>query len=297
MNDKFGGFELQGDVGDETRLLIHDAGFAAAIPGHPSASAGSSVLPVSNIRVTLADKPVEISYRMDQITTQLPMEPLAVALATAYAQNRATQPPQVRPSRGAEMVYGADAAARAIYAIPGDNPTAMEWLSVTMQSTESEVFALYQIVHFRRDDLNALQFANLRTAMVGAQQWNEPSMTSLTVWPESRFAKPSVALELTDEAWAEAQVKASEVGAVDSEDIATLTELLIGFANNEQLPIAEVPKAVLDVIAQRIASNAPSRSSMVLLRNLYDVRTMHDLRGWCWQQLWALGNRSELHAG
>jgi hypothetical protein len=297
VSDKFGGFELKGVVGDETRLLVHEAGFAAAIPGHPAASAGRSIAPVSHIRITLADKPVEITYRMDNVTTQLLMEPFAVALTTAYAENRAKERAHVRVSRGAELINGAEAGARAIYTLAGNDPSAMEWISVILQSVGArEVFALYQSVRFRREDLNAVQFANLRTAMVGAQEWGEQPATNLTVWRESRFAKPSVALELTDDAWAEAQAKAGEIGAVDADDIATLTDLLIGFANNEHLPSSEVPKAVLDVIAQRVASNAPTHVSLVLLRNLFDVRTMHDLRGWCWQQLWALGNRAELHA-
>src|SRR5262249_38709527 len=84
---------------------VHDAGFAAAIPGHPSASAGSLVPPVSHIRLTLADKPVEVTYRMDNVTTQLLMEPFAVALATAYAENRAKDRAHVRASR----VSGTDA--------------------------------------------------------------------------------------------------------------------------------------------------------------------------------------------
>ena len=130
--------------------------------------------------------------------------------------------------------------------------------------------------------------------MVAAQRWDEEAVETLDVWPPSAFVKPSVSLELTDEAWETAQTNAAAIGAVDGDHIATVTDLLIGFANTEQHPSRHVPKYLLDAVAERIASNLDTVVSVVLLRNLYNVITMHDLRGWCWQALWALGNRAGL---
>jgi hypothetical protein len=286
-----------GDPAAETRLLTHPAGFRAGIPGHPHAHPGSELAPVSHIRLVMTDEPVEVTYRMDRITNRLEMEALAVALAGAYAQTRAVEMPHVRASRNEELCENAEAGARAIYNLPGDD-SAMEWLSVLVQSvTQTEVDVLYQVVKFRRDDLNSIQFASLRTAMVGAQAWSDEPPTSLEVWPPSRFVAPSVALTLVDDAWAEAQTKASEIGLVDANDIAAVTELLIGFATDDHQPRKPVPKFMLDIIAERIASSLDTVVSIVLLRNVYDVAIFHDLRGWCWQSLWALGNRAGLRAG
>jgi hypothetical protein len=297
VSETFGEFELLGDPAAETRLLTHPAGFRAGIPGHPVAHPGSELAPVSQIRLVMADEPVEVTYRMDRVTNQLEMEALAVALAGAYAQTRAIEMPHIRPSRNEELCQNAEAGARAIYNLPGDD-TAMEWLSVLAQSvTQTEVDVLYQVVKFRRDDLNSIQFASLRTAMVGAQAWSDDPFTNLEVWPPSRFVVPSVALTFVDDAWAEAQTKASEIGEVDQRDVDEVTKLLIGFATTDQHPRTDVPKFMLDIIAERIAQNLDTVVSVVLLRNLYDVAIFHDLRGWCWQSLWALGNRVRLRAG
>jgi hypothetical protein len=297
VSDAFGGFTVSGDPTSETRLLAHPAGFRAGIPGHPQAYPGSELAPVSHIRLVMTDATIEVTYRMDRIPNRLQMEALAVALAGAYAQTRAIEMPHIRPSRAEELCENAEAGARAIYNLPGDD-TAMEWLSVLVQSvTQTEADVLYQVVRFRRDDLNAVQFASLRTAMVGAQVWSEGPPTSREVWPPSRFVAPSVSLELVDEAWAEAQRKAGEIGVVDPQDVTEVTNLLIGFATTDQLPRKPVPKFMLDIIAERIASNLDTVISVVLLRNLYDVAIFHDLRGWCWQSLWALGNRAGLRAG
>ena len=291
----FGDFTVGGSDSDETRIVRHTSGFAAAIPGTPTAHAGSIEPPTSDIRLTLADKPIEVSLRVDSVQTKLLLEPFAIALVGTYAQQRAVSAPAVRPSRGEELVDGSEAGARAIYQLAGQSD-AMEWLSVVIQSsTPTDVWVVYQSVRFRRSDLNAVQFANVRTAMVGAQSWKDYPST-LRVWPDSKFATGSVALKLTEAAWADAERKSNELNEIDVEDVSALTDILIGVANNEHLPSSLVPKVVLDSIAGRIAGNAPTSTSVVLLRNLYDVHNMHDLRGWCWQSLWALGNRRQVRS-
>lgn len=48
------------------------------------------------------------------------------------------------------------------------------------------------------------------------------------------------------------------------------------------------------LIPLKVNEAAPPGVSSILLANFAEVKTMHDLRAWLWQQVWAIGNRSSI---
>lgn len=283
-------FELRGAPADETRLIVHPtAGLFAAVPGHPAPGDFDG----THFALRLGDAGVEIRYRLDTLPSQTDAKALAAALALAYMTSASQQPVAPGPAAPAS---GAHAAATATYQRRGDDDRAMEHVSVTVKSAPPASHALYQIVRFTRGELTPLQWANLRTALAVHRDWTAtpPPAAPPAVWPPSRFVAPSVKLELLPGAWQDAQDKAALLGATTAEDVASLTDLLLEFAINDDPPTHALQRVVLDLGARQIAMRCHASVAEVLLRNFYDVQTMHDLRGWCWQSLWALGNRAGL---
>jgi hypothetical protein len=279
-------FELRGNDTDEARQVLHrDAGFSSWIPGHPRLSTMRS----DHFGLRLADADVTVEYRLDDLPRTGDARALAMALIEAYMTNAAKEPVRFGP---APVPTGADTAASATYALDGDDEHAMEFTTIALRNDDLATHALYQIVRFRRGELNPVQWANFRTAVAHAQDWSANPSESPTLWPNSSFAAPGIGLELLPAALDEANAKAVALREISSNDIDALTDILIEFAVSNDPPSYELQHVVLDMGARQIAMRCESRFAEILLRNFYSIRSTHDLRGWCWQCLWALGNRA-----
>jgi hypothetical protein len=220
-------------------------------------------------------------------------EPLAVSLALAYSGLQ----PDVKPLRGTSgLAAGAVAGASATYPRRGEEPGAMEYVAVTVRKQQERYLVLYQMTRYSTNDVTPMQWPNLRTAIASSQSWDaRPIPASPPVlWPPSEFALPSVALELTDVAWAEAQAKAAEiVGPLTEDDTVGLVHLMVELVRNDDPPTLALDPHSVSLVARKVAMRAPTRLSTVLLRNIEAIETMHDLRAWAWQCLWAVGNRRD----
>lgn len=239
--------------------------------------------------VRLADADVTVEYRLDQLPRTGDARALAMALVEAYMTNAAQEPVRFGP---APIPTGAEAAASATYQVEGTDEHAMEFVTIALRTHGLATHSLYQIVRFRRGELNPVQWANFRTAVAGAQDWSGQTSSTPNLWPSSSFVAPGIRLELLPAAFDEARNKAAALQGIASSDVDGLIDILLEFAVSNDPPSYELQKVVLDMGAQQIAMRCETRFTEVLLRNFFSIRNTHDLRGWCWQCLWALGNRA-----
>jgi hypothetical protein len=168
----------------------------------------------------------------------------------------------------------------------------MEFTTIALRNDGLATQALYQVIRFRRGELNPVQWANFRTAVASTQDWTGKDSLVPVLWPESRFVGPGIKLELLPAALEEAHSKAAALRGISSTEADGLTDILIEFAVSTDPPSYQLQQVVLDMGARQIAMRCESRFAEVLLRNFYSIRNTHDLRGWCWQCLWALANRA-----
>lgn len=279
-------FDLRGNDTDEARQIVHrDSGFSCWIPGHPGFSSTGS----DHVEFRLSDADVTVEYRLDELSRTNDPRALAMALIEAYMTNAAKEPARFGP---APVPAGADTAASSTYQLEGDNERAMEFTTIILRSHGLATHALYQVFRFQRGELNAVQWANFRTAVAHSQDWTGNVSSVPVLWPKSAFAAPGIKLALLPAALEEAHAKAALLRGIGSEEVAALTDILIEFAVSNDPPNYELQQVVLEMGAQQIAMRCESRFAEVLLRNFYNIRNTHDLRGWCWQCLWALGNRA-----
>ncbi|MBL0216513.1 MAG: hypothetical protein IPQ07_21850 [Myxococcales bacterium] len=292
-----GGFELRGTDAHETRLLVHPAfGYAIAVPGHARLVAPTAELPRYGAVLALADGPIEIGLRMDEVPTAIAPDAIAAALALAYARSRALDPDAIKGSAldGRVLARGADAGTRATYVLRGEDPQAMEFLALTTKAAAPIVHALHLTVRYRRTDLTPFAWASLRSALLNHQSWDPERLPSTTLWPASTMVAGSVSFELSAAATAEARAKAADIGTVTPEEVGRLADLLLGFAGTDDAPTMPMHAFVHELTSRQVAAAVPPRIAEVLVRNIADVASMHDLRAWSWQCFWAVGNRAEL---
>ena len=296
-----GGFALLGAPDDETRLLVHRAsGYSTPIPGHPTLVAQDprTAPPRYDAIVRLADLKLEHGVRIDELPAGTDPEELAQALARAYASDRAATPPNIRPVVPAGRPEGTRGAATAMYMLRDVSGT-IEQLVVLVHPRDGGLWALYHTIRHALREVTPVQWAHVRSATVDKQHWDPaaPRTVAPPLWPaHSAYAKPSATLELTPEAWSEAQAKAADVGPLDDRDTEQLVHVLLETANTDDTPTFQVPPVLIQLLTRRIAMIGPSRATDVLLRNLSGVVTAHDLRAWCWQGIWAIGNRDDRDA-
>ncbi len=288
-------YDLLGSNGDETRVLADDSGYSVALPGHPSLAPAPEGSPRYDVIVTLSDVRVEHGFRRDELPAGTEARALAQALATAYATNRAASPPRARPI-GEKLRPGTVAGAQATYPLrdTAADP-AIEQLWVLVRAVPSGFQVLYHTTRFRTAELNILEWAHLRSLMVDQHRWDPAPArrTAPAIYPASAFALSSAKLDLTDAAWREAAAKAEDVGALTPEQVKALADLLFELAQSDDPPMQALIPAQIQIYSQRIAMAAPSRAACALLRNLETCRTVFDLRAWCWQCAWAVGNRKD----
>ncbi len=285
-------FDLVGEGRDETCMLVHRAtGYATGIPGAPHIADRSG----AGIRIVATAPPIEHELRVDVVPAETDPQALAVALASAYARNRTGGDATATPLPPNLRASGAVAAARASYTLPGSPKPTIEQLVVTVRPHEGQLAAAYHAMRCLAGDVNPVQWAHVRSAMLVAARWEPvPPTAAPALWPAtSTFAEPSAALTLAPAAWSVAQAKAAEIGPLSDEQTRALLQQLVAVANTDDPPAFEVPSYLNQLVARQIAMAGPTRATEALLRNLDEVKTAHDLRAWCWQNIWAIGNRDD----
>src|SRR5262249_23611097 len=147
---------------------------------------------------------------------------------------------------------------------------------------------------FKTSDVHNFRWAHLRASFVDQHAWDgKPRDTSPEIWPLSPITRPSAKLDLTEEAWRVASGKAAEIGHVTATQVKALVGVLRMFSQEELSPRAPVPELLLDTVRARVTEVAAPQTAAILLHGLDDCKTRHDLRGWAWQCVWAIGNRAE----
>jgi hypothetical protein len=288
------GIQLSGHAGDETRLLSdRRCGYSLPIPGRPE-SAGAGVAGAADLTVRLSDAPIELAFRLDELPGGTSGEPLAQALALAYATGRARTEPQVHLPRGRNRGAGIDGAAAALYPVLGDEPR-MEQVHVSVLSRDGGSWAMVRTLRFPNRAVKTIVWAHFQSAIAGADHWEPaaPRSEAPPLWPNtSTFAEPGVALRLLPELAEDTRRKAAALSVIPAGEGAALVELLVAFGNNPDPPRFEIHRFVLDTAAQRLAAVVPFADvAAALVTNLYEVRTSHDFRAWVWQCLVAFDRR------
>jgi hypothetical protein len=284
-------FELLGSDEDETRLLRATAiGYSIALAGHPRTAPHPEGRAKYDVVIELRDIAVHHGFRIDSVPAQMAPQELAVAFVTAYRNNRAATtdthivPLPFRPDwllGGAETIYP-------LRDVP--DPT-MEQVYVMLRAAQTGRWALFHTTWFRNEDVNNLYWAHLRASFVDQHAWDDkPRDTSPQIWPPSAITLPSAKLGLTEDAWKEAAAKAGELPKLTSEQVLGLAAVIREFAQSSRPPREPVHEMVLDTVRIRLKQHGPQEAVAVLVRNLFDCKTRHDLHGWAWQCTWALGN-------
>jgi len=289
------GFELLGSADDETRLLVHrPSGYALPVPGHPRiVDMAANASPVYDLVLAMTDLPIEVGVRLDEVPAGVAPATLATSLALAFTASRVATTPMVREDLGGWPGAGATAGASCAYALR-DDASRLEALTVTVRAHESGCWVMYRTLGFVRDDVNPVRWANIRTAMAVHTHWDPtaPRAAAPAIWPAtSELAAPGAVMRFTPAAAAEARTKADALGAMSGDDATRLLELLLRFSDTDDPPTHPQHPYVLDLAARQLAMGGPPEVTEVLLRNLGQIQSTYDLRAWCWQCIWAMGNR------
>lgn len=299
MTASTGGFELQGADGDETRLLVHtQQGYSIAIPGRPHVIAATGDGPSYDVVLKMADAPIELGFRMDEVPTKIRPEMLVPALLMTYVQMRARDPLVVPTNQlwGKTLCRGIDNGMRANYELPGPVEDAMEFIAINVKPDGDEmVRAVHLTARYRKSETTPFAWSNLRAALLYHQSWIPGRLAPTPVWPAtSVFTKLSARFELTEGAMAEAVAKAEVLPDIELARVNQLADVLLELSNQGVPPINPWEPGLTDDIAYKIESCVPPSVSEVLLRNSAQLESMHDVRGFLWQCYWAVGNRAEL---
>ena len=288
-------FEILGSDYDETRVVrAPELGYSLALAGHPRVFDGEPDGAKYDIRIALADVPVEHGLRISEMPDQMNPQALAISLATAYRNTRATSPDdgtvEALPDAGAF-----EAGAHVLYTRKGVDPAQTEYVWVAIHRVPTKYLVLYHTVRFRTADLTMFAWGHLRGSFVDQHVWSEAPRAAPTIWPASAITQPSAKLDLTDKAWDEARAKAVELEHVPIANALDLVALLRDEGLAYTSPNAAVGEAPAR-LRERITSAAPAIAH-VLLRGLDECRTHHDLRGWIWQSAWLLSAKAARDTG
>jgi len=155
------------------------------IPGRPWLSDGEVGPPKCDVMIRLRDLNVQIGARLDNLTSDVQgialsranAQPLAAMLAHAHATQRATEHSLIGLVLGDPIVAGVDACAFCSYAISDEQPPAMEYVSVSVYSHATGLWALYQMVRFSMKDLTETQWARLQSVLQDSQTWDAPGQS------------------------------------------------------------------------------------------------------------------------
>ncbi len=298
MTDESGGFELRGSPDDETRLLAHASlGYVIALPGHPRLVPATTASPKYDAVVQMQDAPFELGFRMDEIPTDFAAKDLLPSLMASYVGSRARTPDRVSLEwvRGRPLPDGASTAMRANYELAGTDPAAMEFLCIVLKNTHKGFHAMHMTLRYRLGDVSPFAWSNVRAALLAHHSWVPTKPPSTNIWPDrSVFVPRSARFELSEAAMKQAVEKAAEIEGLLPGDSDRLATLLLDWTNKPLPPASPRYDELESEVARSIASCLPARAAEVLMRNFHEVESMHDFRGWLWQQFWAVANRAEI---
>lgn len=239
---------------------------------------------------------MQIGLRLDTLPGGLQPEALTLSLVQAYAMSRAKGPVRTVPVRGRILTAGADAAACTIYSLPDENDKQqMEFVAVTARRNGGDVWAVYRTIRYSNEEINPIKWSHFRSAVSDKQDWDptEPRTSAPALWPAaSAFAQLGANLSLLEEAFAEAQAKADDIGPLTNEQVLALLDNLMQVADNDYPPTFEFNSYMSNMVCNRLAMCGPMRAVDVLLRNVAQAQHFHDFRAWIWQNIWAIGNRT-----
>jgi hypothetical protein len=167
-------FELLGSDGDEKRLLrAPDVGYSLLLAGHPRVIEVEPDGAKYDVRIALADLPVEHGLRFSEMPDQMNPQALATSLATAYRNTRAISPTDgtVEPLPDAGMVDGVIGGAHILYARTNSDPIQMEYVWVAIHRAPKSFQVLYHTVRFRTVDVTMLAWEQLRASFIDKHTW------------------------------------------------------------------------------------------------------------------------------
>ncbi|HEV7556073.1 MAG TPA: hypothetical protein VGO00_11485, partial [Kofleriaceae bacterium] len=249
-------FDLLGDATDETRLIRHPCGYSIAVPGHPSITAAPAPPPNYDTVVTLADEPMQLGFRLDALPAGSEPTALAQTLALAYATGRGATAPKAR-SLGSSITPKGAAAASTLYPV-GEQ---LENLVVLVRPRADGIDVIYMTARYATKDITPIRWAAVRAALLTSQAWDPtaPRTTAPALWPtESTFALPGVTMRFTEAAWAEAQAKAREIGALADDQTAELIQRFVELSNNDDPPLHPQHPYALGLVGRQLAMQGPT---------------------------------------
>ena len=290
---------LLGVPADETRLLVHHGrALTIPLPGHPALAATLPAPPPAyDVVATLADLAVEIGVRVDELPRGNNPTALAASLTQAYALTRAQEVRRIMGLRPHQLGAGFDAGTNTIYTRRDAGPTPqMEHLTVLVRDDARATYAVHVTVRYAAADLDVVRWNHLRAALAGGPAWDDEAARTApaALWPaESAFAALDARLQLTAAAQAEAERKATELGPLDEAAAAAFLDALVTTSGGDEPPTATVTPAMREGYCARVAAAGPTRAGETLLRNSGELRTVHDVRAWCWQGIEAIRRRPD----
>lgn len=279
-------------------MLVHtQLGYSISLAGHPRFVAPPSEGPSYDAVIRMDDAPIELGFRMDEIPTEAEAGDMLPALVASYAMSRARNTDALEPDwiRGRPRPDGCDGAMRVTYELRGEDPAAMEFLAIMVKHARKGMHALHMTVRYRRGETSPFAWSNLRAALLFHHSWDPTKPPSTKIWPErSVFVPRSVRFELSEGAMRQAEEKAAKISGLLPGDSERLAQVLVDFSNGMYPPTYPRHDELEGEVARAIVACVPSRVAEILMRNFHEVESLHDFRGWLWQQFWAVANRAEL---
>ena len=161
-----------------------------------------------DVVLALGDVEIEHGFRIDTVPSHPDPSALAMAIVTAYRNQRAKKETRVRKLSAAMATPGVVAGAQSIYGLTHLESPTMEHLWVAIHPAPHGLYILYHTTRFRNADVNTIVWGHVRSSFIDQHSWDPQRSEVPVVWPPSEIARPSVKLELTDAAMQEAREKA-----------------------------------------------------------------------------------------
>lgn len=286
-------FELLGHSSDEIRIVRSlDHQFSLALAGHPRVVEGAVDEAKYDIRLALADVPVEHGLRFSEMPGQMDPQSLATSLATAY-RNARSQSPDDHAVRGIPDCARREEVLGGAHVLYLRFDTQMEFVWVSICGSGSGYVALYHTVRFDSALFSEIEWAHLRGSFVEQHVWNASSYSIPALWPPSNITRQSARLDISAAAWAEAKDSVTAFSEVADEELAAtrqmLRDVIREFVSSRTLLASSLRERIHVQVSE---SQSPARAR-VLTRGLDECHTYHDLYGWVWRADWLLGRRRQ----
>jgi len=269
---------------DGETAIFHDRriGFSHALPGFPHAMpvVGGTGEPACDALIGLRELPVSIRYMVDRPAVMAGSAgEYAARAAQAYAKNRTGQDVDVKPPRPEQLaMWGVEAAASARYELAQPDAFGADREDLLVLVRGGMAVALT----FRYPDeaVDWLRGALLRSAARGNIRWTG-QLAPGQIWPASDFLERGLWGALTPHRKSLVEALAPSLELSDG-DRKALEKLLSGIVSREEPPWLQLQRELLMTHAGALC-NATTNTNLhqIIHQGLTEVRTMHDLRGFC----------------